>query len=45
MSLETFDNELDEHYNEDENNCNWCNAPIALNKQFCSSTCQMFHNG
>ena len=44
MPIETFDNELDELHNEDDNNCLWCDNPIASDKSFCNSRCANDYN-
>jgi hypothetical protein len=44
MGIDTFDNELDEYYNEDNNTCKWCENPIGANKYFCSAKCQKDYN-
>ena len=44
MSLDVFDNELDELHNEDDNTCKACENPICANKDFCNAKCQKDYN-
>jgi hypothetical protein len=44
MSLEVFDNELDDYLEKKTNECLMCSKPIDEDKSYCSCTCAMHYN-